>query len=104
MHQVIEQEQVPNSLPGLRQSRTYVESWGQEAGEQPHRKGSGVLADGKLKVSQQCALAAHGAKPYLEVMHQARHCQPGKRRDYPALLFASVVSPGTLCEILDTTM
>jgi len=30
-------------------------------GEQPHEKGSGGLADGKLSLSQQCALAAKGA-------------------------------------------
>jgi len=56
----VEQEQVPESAPGVGQPWLCVQTGGWGAAE-PHGEGSDSLADGKFNLSQQCNLAAQGA-------------------------------------------
>ncbi|RMC21289.1 hypothetical protein DUI87_02150 [Hirundo rustica rustica] len=57
----------------------------------------GVLVDGKLNISQQCPGSQEG-QPCSGV-HQAKHRQPVKGGDCPALLCAGVASPQVLGDI-----
>ncbi|KAJ7408732.1 rna-directed dna polymerase from mobile element jockey-like [Pitangus sulphuratus] len=57
----------------------------------------GVLVDGKLNL-----MSWQPGGP--TVSWGAKHWQPVKEGDYPALLFTVVASPGILCAVLDTTV
>ena len=72
----------------------YRQTGEQDTGEQPSGRGSGVLVDGKLNMSQQCPGSQEGHP--CPGGHQAQHHQPGKGGDCPALLCTGAASARVL--------
>ena len=89
----VRQSQVQGLTPGSCQLLTISTSWVDKRIEHsPVKMNLGVLMNGKLDVSQQCALAAQKKQPHPG-LHQKKHGQKTKEND---LHCTGQISPGIM--------
>ena len=89
LHEV-QQSQVKGLTPESRQHPLAIQAGGRKDGAQPYWKNLGVLVDGKLDVSQQCALTAQKA---IHILSCIKRSVASKAREVILPLYSVLARP-----------